>query len=71
MPDFDVSYGELEDPLNVMKRGYRISMLFGILGFILISYFLLNPLAYPSAWLCFTFCGILGTIIAYLFIDIT
>ena len=29
LPEYDANYGELEDPLDVMRRGYRIAMIVG------------------------------------------
>lgn len=71
LPDFDVSYGKLEDPLDVMKKGYRVSMVIGVIGFMCLCYLFLNPEKYPNAWLNFTFCGMIGVIVSYLFIEVT
>ena len=38
IPEF---HNQLEDPLTCMKRGYLISLVLSIIGFILICYFLL------------------------------
>ncbi len=46
-------------------------MFLGIFGFILICYFFLNPEKYPSAWICFSFCGLVGVIVSFLFIEVT
>ncbi len=43
LPEFDAGYGELEDPLNIMKRGYRASMVVGTIGFAYLCYLFLNP----------------------------
>ena len=42
LPDYDVDYGTIEDPLDIMKRGYRVAISIGIVGFIVCSYFLLH-----------------------------
>lgn len=54
-----------------MKRGYRISMTIGIIGFIGLCYTFLNPEKYPSAWINFSLCGMIGVLISYLFIEVT
>jgi hypothetical protein len=54
-----------------MKKGYRVSMAVGIVGFMILCYFFLNPEMYPNAWLNFFFCGLVGVIVSYLFIEVT
>ena len=65
-----------------MKRGYKVSMLLGTIGFIIICYMFLNPVKYfniffndifryPVAWISFSCCGIIGITISYLFIEVT
>ncbi|KAL4469330.1 hypothetical protein ABPG72_005966 [Tetrahymena utriculariae] len=71
LPEYDASYGKLEDPLDVMKKGYRVSMLVGIVGFMGLCYMFLNPENRPKAWLNFSFCGMIGVIVSYLFIEVT
>jgi H(+)-translocating pyrophosphatase len=64
---------EMEDPLVVMKKGYRVSVAFGVVGVFVTSYFLLNIRVKESeyGWLYFAGCGLIGIIDAYLFIIIT
>lgn len=71
LPEFDASYGKLEDPLDIMKKGYRVSMFVGVIGFMVLCYMFLNPDKYPNAWLNFAFCGMIGVIVSYLFIEVT
>lgn len=70
LPDYDPTYGPLEDPLDIMKRGYKYAMGLGIVGFILICYLFLNP-NNQGVWIYFSCCGIIGTIISFLFIEVT
>jgi len=58
----------MEDPLDVMKKGYKITSIIGIFGFPVICYNLLN---HNGSWVYFTCCGWIGIIISYLFIEIT
>ena len=60
--------GKMEDPLDIMKKGYRVTMILGIIGFPIICY---NFLDYKGSWINFTFCGWIGITISYLFIEIT
>jgi hypothetical protein len=71
LQDFSASYGEYEDPLHVMKRGYRVAMSVGLVGFAWICFQFLNPHQFPRAWLCFFFCGIIGVTVSYLFMEVT
>eukprot|EP00357_Protocruzia_adherens_P016993 CAMPEP_0114996150 /NCGR_PEP_ID=MMETSP0216-20121206/14142_1 /TAXON_ID=223996 /ORGANISM="Protocruzia adherens, Strain Boccale" /LENGTH=717 /DNA_ID=CAMNT_0002360305 /DNA_START=601 /DNA_END=2754 /DNA_ORIENTATION=+ len=71
LPDFDPDYGEIEDPLDVLKRGYMYSLGFGTVGFILLCYFLLNVPNNPTAWKCYTCCGLIGIAVSYLFVIMT
>ena len=42
LPDYDVNYGPIEDPLDIMKRGYKVAISIGILGFIFLAFMLLH-----------------------------
>ena len=78
MPQYNIDYGihstlkfikgKFEDPLDVMKKGYRVSMFLGIVGFPLICYKFLNI---NGSWVEFSLCGWIGIVISYLFIEIT
>lgn len=68
LPEFHPNYGELEDALDIMKRGYRIAMIIGIPGFIFLSYFLLEM---NGSWIYFAGCGMIGVNLAFLFIELT
>lgn len=72
VPDFGSQIvEELEDPLAVMKKGYRVSMLLGLVGFAFISYLFLNPAKHSQAWICYALCGLIGALVAFSFIEIT
>ena len=71
LPDYDTSYGELEDPLVIMKRGYKISLILGFIGFTFISYYYLRIPNHPGAWINLAVCGCIGSCVAYLFIEVT
>ena len=54
-----------------MKRAYKIAMIVGLFGFFFICHQLLNHPKYPDAWVMFGFCGLIGLVVAYLFIEVT
>lgn len=44
LPQFNRDYGELEDPLTVLKRGYYVSLVLATIGlFFICNYFLYIP----------------------------
>ena len=70
-PSRDASYGELEDPLNVLKRGYYVSLVLALLGlFWICKNFLFIP-KLPNAYLCFYCCSVVGVVVSFLFVAIT
>lgn len=69
-------YQDIEDPLTVMKKGYKVTIFLGIIGIILLSYFLLNVPSLDAkdgsyCWIYFASCGLIGLIDSYLFVIIT
>ena len=68
VPEFNIDYGKIEDPLDIMKKGYRVAMIIGIIGFPLICYNFLN---YKGSWMAFSICGWIGIGISYFFIELT
>ena len=42
LPSFEKDYTSLEDPLVILKRGYKVAFTFGIVGIIFICYMFLN-----------------------------
>ncbi len=67
------SYGEVEDPLYVMKKGYYVSFTLGTLGIFLVTYYFLNlPTSGSSqSWLYFAGCGMVGLMDSFMFVIIT
>lgn len=38
LPGYDAINGALEDPIYIMKRGYKIAMMIGLIGFFFICH---------------------------------
>ena len=70
-PQKDASYGPIEDPLAVLKRGYYISLALAIIGLYFICYNFLYIPSLPNAYLYFFFCSVVGVIVSFLFVAIT
>jgi len=71
LPQYKHDYGELEDPLNVLKRGYYVSLILALLGlFYIIKTYLYIP-ALPYAFIWFFLCGAIGIFVSFLFVRIT
>jgi Na+/H+-translocating membrane pyrophosphatase len=71
LPQYKHDYGELEDPLTVLKRGYHISLILATIGlYIICSIFLNNP-QFPSASNYFFACSVIGILVSFMFIYIT
>lgn len=71
LPQYQRDYGEIEDPLDVMKRGYYVSLILALIGlFYICKNFLYIP-SLPSAYLWFFACSAVGVCVSYLFIRIT
>jgi len=73
LPDYIPNYGPVEDPLEVMKKGYRVSMVLGIIGFFTICKIYLNAdeSGRSGIWMNYALCGLVGIAVSYLFIEIT
>jgi H(+)-translocating pyrophosphatase len=73
LPDYNPSYGAVEDPLDIMKKGYRVSMVLGITGFFAICRFYLHADESEKygIWINYALCGLVGICVSYLFIEIT
>lgn len=72
------NYQEIEDPLDVMKKGYRVCVILGTVGIILLTYLMLNipnnndhGREQSFAWVYFAACGLIGLVDSYLFIIVT
>jgi len=68
LPDFEKSYSKFQEPLEVMKKGYKVAMSIGFFGFIFLCYSFLD---YNGSWLNFSLCGLVGIIISFTFIELT
>jgi len=38
VPEYNIDYGKMEDPLDIMKKGFKVSVIIGIIGFPIICY---------------------------------
>ena len=70
-PSKDSHYGPLEDPLDVLKRGYYVSLALAIFGLFFICRSFLYIEALPNAYFCFFGCSVVGVIVSFLFVAIT
>lgn len=71
LPSLKPSYGELEDPLDILKRGYYVSLGLAVLGLFYICKTFLNVPNYPNAYLCFFGCSVIGVVVSFLIVLIT
>lgn len=65
LPFYDASYGEMEDSLDVMKKGFKVAIATGVFGFLLLARLFLE---FNSSWLNFALCGLTGIAVSYIFI---
>jgi len=63
--------GKNVDPMEVMKSGYKISLFLAGVGVVALCRLLLHTPAYPTAWISFSICGLIGLGTAFLFILVT
>lgn len=70
-PQKTQGYGEVEDPLDVLKRGYYVSLGLALAGLFMICRTFLYVAAFPSAYLYFFLCSVVGVVVSYLFVVIT
>eukprot|EP00741_Cyanophora_paradoxa_P023788 tig00021621_g22977.t1 len=61
----------MEDPMDVLKRGYTVTLAIAVVGFVAICYFLLRTDSAPAAWWHFALCGLVGVAVSWLFVLIT
>ena len=71
LPQYKHDYGEMEDPLDILKKGYYVSMILATIGLFLICQTFLYIPGYPASSMCFFGCSCVGVCISYLFIRIT
>ena len=60
----------LEDPLDVLKRGYAVALSLSTLGVILASWCFLYTDTHPDAWWKFACCGLVGLLNAVIFLQL-
>lgn len=65
LPFYDANYGEFEDSLEIMKRGFKYTVGAGIGGFMILCLVLLNE---KGTWINFAGCGLVGIGVSYVFI---
>ena len=71
LPQNRHDYGELEDPLHILKRGYYVSLVLALAGLFYICRTVLNIPGHDHAYLCFFGCATVGVVVSYLFVLIT
>jgi len=70
-PTQDKGYGEPEDPLWILKRGYYVSLALAMVGLLIICRSFLNVSGLPNAWMYFYSCSLVGVMVSFLFVAIT
>ena len=65
-PSQGANYGPLEDPLNVLKRGYYVSLFLAIIGLWFICDNFLNIPRFPNASVMFFCCACVGVCVSFL-----
>ena len=60
-----------EDPMLALNRGYYVAVLLSMIGFGAATWWLLNPAAYPGAWVRFFLAGVVGVLTSWAFVYIT
>jgi len=70
-PALKSDYGTPEDPLDILKRGYYVSLCLAMVGLFYICKTFLYVEKYPNAYLCFFGCSIVGVVVSFLFVIIT
>jgi Na+/H+-translocating membrane pyrophosphatase len=71
LPSLKPDYGTLEDPLDILKRGYYVSLGLALVGlFYICKTFLYVPKA-PNAYLYFFGCTCIGVSVSFLFVMMT
>lgn len=71
LPSLKPDYGVLEDPLDILKRGYYVSLMLAIVGLFFICKTFLFLEKFPQAYLCFFGCSAIGVVVSFLFVMIT
>ena len=64
-------YGELEDPLDIMKRGYYVSLILALFGLFYICKTFLSVPKFPNAYLYYFGSSAVGIVVSFVFVAIT
>jgi inorganic pyrophosphatase len=62
---------EVEDPMDVLKKGCGVAIALAASGFVTASYFMLYMESAPHAWWHFAVCGLVGMVCGYCLVLIT
>ena len=62
---------DFSNPLAIMIRAYRATILMALIGFVFLCRSLLSLPQSQTAWIWYSACGLLGMVVAYLFVVIT
>lgn len=71
LPSLKPDYGTLEDPLDILKRGYYVSLSLAIVGLFYICKTFLYVPACPNAYIYFFGCTVVGVVVSFLFVIMT
>ena len=71
VPHYTRDYGVIEDALDVMKRGYYVSLVLALIGLFYICNTFLSIPSLPAAQYYFFACSVVGVCVSFLFIKIT
>jgi len=71
LPSLKANYGEFEDPLEILKRGYYVSLGLAIVGLYFICQTYLNIPSAPQAFQCFFACACIGVMVSFMCVMIT
>ncbi|XP_075506569.1 pyrophosphate-energized membrane proton pump 2 isoform X2 [Primulina tabacum] len=63
--------GTIEDPMSVLQKGYSVTIILAVITFGLCTRWMLYTEQAPSAWLNFALCGLVGIMMAYVFVWIS
>jgi len=71
LPSLKPDYGELEDPLDILKRGYYVSLGLALVGLFYICKTFLYVPKHPNAYMYFFGCTVVGVVVSFLFVIMT
>ncbi len=71
VPEQKADINNLEDPLTIMKKGYMVALALAAVGFFALCRWAFYIEAHPDNWVNFAMSGMVGIVIALVFIFIT